>query len=225
MRILLAEDEQQLSRAVAAVLSHMGYEIDVAENGLRAVELSGEKTYDCMVFDIMMPVMDGIEALRQIRQRGDVTPVIMLTAKSEVSDRVTGLDAGADDYLTKPFAIAELAARIRSLIRRNDSYTPKVISCGNVSLDTSELELKAENSVRLSEKEMQLMELLILNSGKELTAGQLFEKIWKDDESTPEGVVWMYICYLRSKLEAVAANVTIIGGREGPFSLKEREAL
>lgn len=225
MRILLAEDEQQLSRAVAAVLSHMGYEIDVAENGLRAVELSGEKTYDCMVFDIMMPVMDGIEALRQIRQSGDVTPVIMLTAKSEVSDRVTGLDAGADDYLTKPFAIAELAARIRSLIRRNDSYTPKVISCGNVSLDTSELELKAENSVRLSEKEMQLMELLILNSGKELTAGQLFEKIWKDDESTPEGVVWMYICYLRSKLEAVAANVAIIGGREGPFSLKEREAL
>ena len=225
MRILLAEDEQQLSRAVAAVLSHMGYEIDVAENGLRAVELSGEKTYDCMVFDIMMPVMDGIEALRQIRQSGDVTPVIMLTAKSEVSDRVTGLDAGADDYLTKPFAIAELAARIRSLIRRHDSYTPKVLSCGTVSLDTSELELKAENSVRLSEKEMQLMELLILNSGKELTAGQLFEKIWKDDESTPEGVVWMYICYLRSKLEAVAANVTIIGGREGPFSLKEREAL
>ena len=210
MRILLAEDEQQLSRAVTAVLSHMGYEIDVAENGLRAVELSGENAYDCMVFDIMMPVMDGIEALRQIRQSGDVTPVIMLTAKSEVSDRVTGLDAGADDYLTKPFAIAELAARIRSLIRRNDSYTPKVISCGNVSLDTTEL---------------QLMELLILNSGKELTAVQLHDKIWKDDENTPEGVVWMYISYLRSKLEAIAANVTILGGKEGPYSLRAGTAV
>ena len=149
----------------------------------------------------------------------------MLTAKSEVSDRVTGLDAGADDYLTKPFAIAELAARIRSLIRRNDSYTPNVIFCGNVSLDTTELELKAENSVRLSEKEMQLMELLILNSGKELTAVQLHDKIWKDDENTPEGVVWMYISYLRSKLEAIAANVTILGGKEGPYSLRAGTAV
>ena len=225
MRILMAEDEQQLSRAVVAVLKHMGYEVDVAANGKEAVQLSGKNTYDCMVFDIMMPVMDGIEALRTIRASGDVTPVIMLTAKSEVSDRVNGLDAGADDYLTKPFAIAELAARIRSLIRRNDSYTPKVVSYGNVSLDTSELELKAENAVRLSEKEMQLMELLILNSGKQLTAQQLYEKVWKEDagesKDSHEDVVWMYISYLKSKLEAVSADVSILGSKEGPFCLME----
>lgn len=220
MRILIAEDEAQLSRAVAAVLTHKGYEVDVAENGKVAVDYAHKNSYDCMVFDIMMPVMDGIEALRQIRASGDVTPVIMLTAKSEVSDRVTGLDAGADDYLTKPFAIAELAARIRSLIRRQDSYTPKVLSFGNVSLDTTVLELKAENSIRLSEKENQLMELLMLNSGKELTTRQILEKVWKHDDDAKEGVVWMYISYLKSKLDAVTADVTISGGKEGPFRLE-----
>ncbi len=219
MRILLAEDEGQLSRAVAAVLRHMNYEVDVAENGKIAVDLASSNTYDCMVMDIMMPVMDGIEALSKIRAAGDVTPVIMLTAKSEVSDRVAGLDAGADDYLTKPFAIAELAARIRSATRRQDSYTPKVLSCGNVKLDTTVSELKAENSVRLSQKEAELMELMILNQGKRLTSKQIFDKVWKDDHDADQGVVWVYISYLKSKLDAVTANVRIDGDKGGPYIL------
>lgn len=221
MRILIAEDEAQLSRAVAAVLRHMNYEVDTAENGKEAVDLASANTYDCMVLDIMMPVMDGIEALKKIRASGDVTPVIMLTAKSEVSDRVAGLDAGADDYLTKPFAIAELAARIRSATRRQDSYTPKVLSAGNVKLDMTVSELKAENSVRLSQKEMDLMELLILNEGKELTTPQILDKVWKDDRQTEEGVVWMYISYLKSKLDAVNASLVISGEKGGPYRLEE----
>ncbi len=221
MRILLAEDEQQLSRAVAAVLTHMKYEVDVADNGLEAVDLAASNTYDCMVLDIMMPVMDGIEALTKIRASGDVTPVIMLTAKAEVSDRVAGLDAGADDYLTKPFAIAELAARIRSLTRRMDSYTPKVLSFGNVRLDTTVSELKAENSVRLSQKEMELMELLMLNPGKAMTTSQIIDKVWKDDPKAEEGVVWMYISYLKSKLDAVTGNLVIDGEKGGPYRLEE----
>lgn len=221
MRILIAEDEAQLSRAVAAVLRHMNYEVDTAENGKEAVDLASANTYDCMVLDIMMPVMDGIEALKKIRASGDVTPVIMLTAKSEVSDRVAGLDAGADDYLTKPFAIAELAARIRSATRRQDSYTPKVLSAGNVKLDMTVSELKAENSVRLSQKEMDLMQLLILNEGKELTTPQILDKVWKDDRQTEEGVVWMYISYLKSKLDAVNASLVISGEKGGPYRLEE----
>lgn len=219
MRILIAEDEQQLSRAVSAVLTHMGYEVDVADNGKIAVDLASEKAYDCMVLDIMMPVMDGIEALKQIRASGDITPVIMLTAKSEVSDRVSGLDAGADDYLTKPFAIAELAARIRSAIRRQASYTPKVLSCGNVSLDTAVSELKAENSVRLSQKEEELMELLMLNHDKFLTTGQIRDKVWKDEPDAREGIAWVYISYLKSKLDAVAADISIEGEKGGPYRL------
>lgn len=221
MRILLAEDEDQLSRAVAAVLRHMNYEVDIAQNGQIAVRLASQNTYDCMVLDIMMPVMDGIEALTKIRASGDVTPVIMLTAKAEVSDRVAGLDAGADDYLTKPFAIAELAARIRSLTRRMDSYTPKVLSFGNVRLDTTVSELKAENSVRLSQKEMELMELLMLNPGKAMTTSQIIDKVWKDDPKAEEGVVWMYISYLKSKLDAVTGNLVIDGEKGGPYRLEE----
>lgn len=222
MRILLAGDEDQLSRAVAAVLRHMNYEVDIAQNGQIAVRLASQNTYDCMVLDIMMPVMDGIEALKKIRAGGDVTPVIMLTAKSEVSDRVAGLDAGADDYLSKPFAIAELAARIRSQARRQGSYTPRVLSLGNVKLDTSDSELKAVNSIRLSQKEADLMEFLMLNEGKNLTTSQILDKVWKEGTEKEE-VVWMYISYLRGKLDAVSADLVITGEKGGPYRLKEQE--
>ncbi len=221
MRILLAEDEQQLSRAVAAVLSHSGYEVDTAENGAVAVRLAEENAYDCMVFDIMMPVMDGIEALRKIRETGNVTPVIMLTAKAEVEDRIGGLDAGADDYLTKPFAMGELAARIRSATRRRESFTPKVLTMGNISLDTDQEELKAENSVRLAKKESELLEYLLLNRNKELTLDEIYRRVWADDPEIERDVVWVYISYLQNKLTAVSANVKIAGGKMGPYMLTE----
>ena len=223
MRLLLAEDEQQLSRAVAAVLRHDGYEVDVAENGAEAVDYAGSHVYDCMIFDIMMPVMDGIEALSRIRKNGDVTPVILLTAKAEVEDRVTGLEAGADDYLTKPFAMAELRARIRSTTRRRESFTPKILSMGNVSLNKELQELKAVNSIRLAKKESELLEYLLLHKGKSLPSEEIFRKVWADDPDMDTDVVWVYISYLKNKLRSVSADIGISGDKEGPFSLTGEE--
>ena len=219
MRILLAEDEEQLSRAVAGVLKQMGIDVDVAENGQIAVDLSEKNAYDCMVFDIMMPVMDGIEALKKIRSEGNMTPVIMLTAKAEIDDRVTGLDAGADDYLTKPFAMKELVARIRSQTRRNAEYTPKVLQLGNVHLDTDLAELKAENSVRLAQKEMDLCEFFLLNPGREFTQTQIFEKVWVREKNAKEEIVWVYVSYLKVKFSAIGSNLQIEGKKGGPYRL------
>lgn len=133
MKILIAEDEKAMSDALGMVLRHFGYEVDTVPDGLAAVEKVQESAYDCMVFDVMMPRMDGVEALKRIRSSGDVTPVILLTAKAEVDDRITGLDAGADDYLTKPFAMGELLARIRSMTRRAGAFTPGRLSVGHVA--------------------------------------------------------------------------------------------
>ncbi|MEE0954979.1 MAG: response regulator transcription factor [Eubacterium sp.] len=219
MNILLAEDEVDMSRAITAILKHEGYEVTQAFDGVEAVEAAAQNTYDCMVMDIMMPRMDGIEALTKIRAGGDVTPVIMLTAKSEIDDRIGGLDAGADDYLTKPFAMKELLARIRSMVRRSSSFTPKVLNYGSVELNTVEQEIKSENSIRLSKQESALMELFLLSPGKEFTTQQIFQKIWKDDPESGEGVVWVYISYLRQKLKAINADVTIAGDKGGSFAL------
>ena len=223
MRILIAEDEEQLSRAVAAVLGHNGYEVDTAPNGEAAVMLASEHVYDCMVFDIMMPVMDGIEAMQKIREKGDVTPVILLTAKAEVEDRIQGLDAGADDYLTKPFAMGELSARIRSVIRRRGSFTPKLLRLGNLSLDTEQQELKAVNSIRLAKKESSLLEYFLLNSGKDLTSGEIFQRVWADEPDMDTDVVWVYVSYLKNKLMSVSANVLIEGEMTGPYRLSVRK--
>lgn len=219
MRVLIAEDEEQLSRAVAAVLDHTGYEVDTAPNGAVAVQLASEHVYDCMVFDIMMPVMDGIEALEKIREKGDVTPVILLTAKAEVEDRIQGLDAGADDYLTKPFAMGELAARIRSAIRRRDSFAPKLLRLGNLSLDTEQQELKAVNSIRLAKKESSLLAYFLLNADKDLLPGEIFQRVWADEPDMDMDIVWVYVSYLKNKLISVSADVTIEGEQAGPYRL------
>ena len=145
MRLLLAEDERDMSAALVAILTHSGYDVDPVYDGEAAVEMAAHNTYDCMIFDIMMPKLDGVQALQQIRESGDVTPVIMLTAKAEVSDRITGLDAGADDYLTKPFAMAELLARIRAMTRRSTSFTPQKLQSGSVALNIEEQELRCTN--------------------------------------------------------------------------------
>ncbi len=221
MKLLLAEDEEQLSRAVVAVLTHSGYDVDAAFNGAEAVELARSHAYDCMIFDIMMPVMDGIEALRTIRESGDVTPVIMLTAKAEVEDRIGGLDAGADDYLTKPFAMGELVARIRSATRRRQGFTPKILSLGNITLNSELQELRALNSLRLAKKESELLEFLLLNPGKALTKDEIFRHVWADSPDLENEIVWVYISYLKSKLYSVSANVSISGEKDGPFCLTE----
>ncbi len=218
MKILIAEDEKDMSKAICAILNHQDYETDVAFDGLQAMELARSNTYDCMIFDIMMPKMDGLEALKRIRAGGDMTPVIMLTAKAQVDDRVEGLDAGADDYLTKPFAMKELIARIKSLTRRNTSYNPSRITLGSVSLDTETQEMHAGNSISLAKKEARLMELFMRNPGKRLTTSEIFARVWNEGEESDE-VVWLYISYLRKKLVAINADLTIEGEKGGSFCL------
>ena len=218
MKILLAEDEKDMSAALVAILTHSGYEVDPVYDGEAAVQMAQRHFYDCMVFDIMMPKLDGVQALQQIRDGGDVTPVIMLTAKSEVADRINGLDAGADDYLTKPFAMAELLARLRAMTRRSTAFTPQKLQTGSVSLDVAEQELCSTNAVRLSAKETKLMQLLMLNADKDLTTGEILSRVWPDEEED-EKIVWIYISYLKEKLAAIDADVTITGGEGGPFRL------
>ena len=167
----------------------------------------------------MMPVMDGIEALTAIRASGNVTPVILLTAKSEVDDRITGLDAGADDYLTKPFAMKELLARIRSMTRRNETYTPSTLSIGNVTLNVDQQEIAVENAIRLASKESKLMAFLILNAGKEISTQEIFNHVWQGDPEADLDIVWIYISYLRKKLESIDANIFIQGERNQSFTL------
>ncbi len=223
MRILLAEDERELSRALCAVLAHEGFTADAVYDGAAAVEQAGKAVYDCMILDVMMPVMDGVTALREIRASGDVTPVLFLTAKAETDDRVTGLDAGADDYLTKPFAMKELLARLRSLTRRTGGYASTKVTVGSTTLDTEEQELSCGNAVRLAGKEVRLLELLMRNPGKEIPTADIFARIWRDEPERGEGVVWIYISYLRQKLFAVGSDLEITGDQGGSFCLIKKE--
>ncbi|EHJ57148.1 hypothetical protein HMPREF9318_00256 [Streptococcus urinalis FB127-CNA-2] len=178
MKILLAEDELQMSNVLTTAMTHQGYEVDAVYDGQAAVDLAMTNPYDIMIFDIMMPVKIGIEALKEIRSSGNKTHIIMLTAMAEVDDRVTGLDAGADDYLTKPFSLKELLARLRSMERRVESFTPKHLSAGTVTLDVDENELSHHNSIRLANKESKMMAYFMLNQGKSLTTQMLFRHVW-----------------------------------------------
>ncbi|MGT2846726.1 response regulator transcription factor [Streptococcus massiliensis] len=225
MKILLEEDEEQLSRVLTAAMQHEGYEVDAVYDGQAAVEHSKQAAYDVMILDIMMPVKTGIEALKEIRQSGNKTHIIMLTAMSEIDDRVTGLDAGADDYLTKPFSLKELLARLRSMSRRVETFTPNLLQVGQTSLNVGEHELASSNSIRLAGKESKMMEFLMLNNGKELSTQELFRHVWsgETDQEIDEGFVWIYISYLRQKLKAICADVEILGEENGSFQLVQRQ--
>ncbi len=218
MNILLAEDEKELSRALTAVLNANGCQVDAVYNGREAADAAAGASYDCILLDVMMPVMDGISALKEIRASGNTTPVIMLTAKGEINDRVDGLDAGADDYLTKPFAMKELLARIRSQVRRAGDFAVPLMTAGNLTLNTETGEISAVNSIRLSRKESRLLELLIANPDKPLSTEFIFDRLWKD-ETNPE-IVWIYISYLRTKLASVGASVQIFGEHGESFILR-----
>ena len=221
MKILLAEDEQQLSRVLETAMTHEGYQVDTAFDGQEAVDLAKGNAYDLMILDIMMPVKTGIEALKEIRQTGNTTHVIMLTAMSEVDDKVTGLDAGADDYLTKPFSLKELLARLRSMSRRVATFTPNLLQIGQTSLNVGEHELISSNSIRLAGKESKMMEFLMLNAQKSLSTQEIFRHVWAkdEDEDLDEGFVWIYISYLRQKLKAIHADLAILGEEGGSFTL------
>lgn len=219
MKILLAEDEKELRRALATVLKISKYDVDEVEDGLMAVEKAKSGVYDAMVFDIMMPNLDGIEALKQIRASGDNTPVLMLTAKSELDDRIAGLDAGADDYLTKPFAMEELLARIRSMLRRSGDFLPKKFHAGCVTLDIEQQELAAVNTIRLSGKENKLMAFFMQNSGKKVTTEEIYNHVWKNDDESDPSIVWVYVSYLRQKLKSIQADISIDGEKDGEYLL------
>ncbi len=223
MKILLADDEVNLRNALAAIIKHAGYEVTVASDGQEAVERASEKTFDVMLFDVMMPKKSGIEALKEIREKGIKTPVILLTAMSEIEDKINGLDSGADDYLTKPISMGELLARIRAAARRGSqteqAQTPVIITFSNVSLNTSNAELSAVNSISLAAREMRLLELLAGAEGKPFTGDELFGRLWRDEPATSPKVVEVYISYLRNKLKAVGALCTITGDPESGYVL------
>ena len=219
MKLLLAEDTRDLNRAVTAILKHEGFEVDSAYDGEEALSFLTAGSYDGIILDIMMPKVSGIEVLTTLRKMNDSTPVLLLSAKAEVDDRVSGLDAGADDYLTKPFAMKELLARIRSMLRRRTRYSAEELHFEGLSLRSESLELAAENSVRLSMKEFELMRLLISNPDKELSTEFILSRLWAGEPDAGADTVYLYISYLRGKLKAVDANVRIEGNRGGSFRL------
>lgn len=222
MRILLAEDEKQLNRVLTVAMTSQGYDVDSTFNGQEAVEMAQRKAYDVMIFDIMMPIKDGLTAVKEIRASGDKTYIIMLTAKSEIDDKVRGLDDGADDYLTKPFSLKELLARLRSKERREDSYTTKKVQLANLFLDVENQEVSSRNSVRLSNKETELLQYLLLNKEKKLSTQVIFTHVWKDSDED-EDIVWIYVSYLREKLKGIGADVEISGEKDGSFMLQVKK--
>lgn len=223
MKLLLAEDERELSRVLCAALATQGFETDAVYDGAEAVACALHGAYDCIVLDIMMPVKDGLTALREIRQAGCVSPVLLLTAKAELDDRVAGLDAGADDYLTKPFAIRELMARVRSLARRQQGYGSPRVSVGSVVLDVEQQELSCVNSIRLSRKETRLLELLMRSEGRALPCRDLLRAVWAEEQEEDPAVCHMYVCYLREKLQSVGAGLVIEGEAGGAYRLRSPE--
>ena len=224
MRLLYAEDERSMSEAVVDVLTFHKYIVDAAYDGQEALAFAESEEYDGIILDIMMPKMSGLDVLKKLRERGNNTPVLLLTAKGEVEDRIKGLDMGADDYLPKPFAMGELLARVRAMLRRREEYTPEILTVGNISLNMKSYELSGpEGSAVLPKIEYQLIEILMLNRGIYLSTDDLLLKIWGYDADTDVGIVWVYISYLRKRLASVGANVEIKAKRNIGYTLVVRE--
>lgn len=221
MKLLFAEDEVAMSEAVTDILTYHHYIVDSVYDGLTALEYARAEKYDGIILDIMMPGMNGIEVLKTLRKEGNKTPVLLLTAKSEIEDRIEGLDAGADDYLPKPFAMGELLARIRAILRRKENYTPNILTCGDISLDMQNYELCGNGQrMVLSKVEYQIMELFMLNQGIYLSTEDILTKVWGYETDTEVGIVWVYISNLRKKLVSLDANVEIKAKRNIGYTLE-----
>ena len=219
-KILIVDDDPRLRDLLRRYLGENGFNVLVSENGEAMKRLWVREHFDVLILDLMMPGEDGLAILKRLRAEKDMTPVIMLTAKSEVEDRIMGLDAGADDYLAKPFAMGELLARIRSMTRRMGEFTPTKLKKGDVELDVAEQELSCTSSVRLSSKETKLLSYLMMNEGKTISTDELFRYVWSDEADMDIGIVWMYISYLREKIEAVHGNIRIAGEKNSDFRLQ-----
>ncbi len=221
MRLLLAEDERSLAKAVGAILEKSNFSVDIVFDGADALDYLRAGNYDGAVLDIMMPKMSGIEVLKTIRAEGNMLPVLLLTAKSEIDDKVEGLDSGANDYLTKPFNSKELLARIRAMTRTQAAQGNSELKIGNITLDRATFELSSPTgSFRLANKEFQMLETLMANPHNLISTERFLEKIWGYDSEAEINVVWVYISYLRKKLTALNANVQIKATRNAGYSLE-----
>ena len=221
MRILIAEDEVATAKALKLLLEKSKYNVDIVHTGTDAWDYISGASYDVVVLDIMMPGMSGLEVLAEMRKSSIKTPVLLLTAKAEVEDRIAGLDAGADDYLPKPFATGELIARVKALGRRSENYTETVKEVGNLLLDGNRFEMKAGGkSVSLTNKEYQLMELFVQHPGFVFSTDHLMEKVWGLDTESDIDVVWTTIGYVRKKLRSIDADVEIKTIRGAGYSLE-----
>ena len=222
MRLLLAEDEKSLSRALVRILEHSNYSVDAVYDGEEALDYLDAGNYDGVILDIMMPKIDGLTVLQTIRKQGSRIPVLLLTARSEIDDRVKGLDLGANDYLTKPFAPPELLARIRAMLRtQSEQQTDSSLHVGNLTLDTTSFALSSPaGSFRLANKEYQMMELLMRHPRQVISTEQFMDRIWGYDSEAEINVVWVFISYLRKKLTALKADVSIRATRNVGYSLE-----
>jgi DNA-binding response OmpR family regulator len=222
MRLLLAEDEKELATALAVILRHNNYSVDTVHNGEDALCYLENGDYDGAILDIMMPKLDGLSVLRRIRENGNCIPVLILTAKSDIDDRVEGLDAGADDYLTKPFAMKELLARVRAMLRRRTESVDTNLVFGDLTLELSTSILACgEERVRLTNKEFQMLEMLITADGGIISVEKFMDKIWGYDSETEQNVVWVYVSYLRRKLVSLGSSVAIEAHRNLGYSLEK----
>ncbi len=222
MRVLFAEDDHDLSRAVKALLEHAGYSVDVVDDGRDALDYAREGGYDGLILDWMMPGLSGVEVLERLRSAGVACPALMLTARDAVEDRVAGLDAGADDYLSKPFATDELLARVRAMLRRRADYAPDVLRFGDIELDRAGMLLRrGDAAVKLSNKAFQLMEMLAERPNMVHGIDQIMEKVWGWDTESEVNVVWVNISFLRKKLRELGAHVEIRATRGVGYSLEQ----
>ena len=222
MRLLLAEDEKALSKALVAILERSNYSVDAVYDGQSALDYLEMDNYDAVILDIMMPKVDGLTVLKKVRERGSLIPVLILTAKSQVDDKVEGLDAGANDYLAKPFHAKELLARIRAITRTQTAQGNSKLTKGNITLDRATFELSTSmGSFRLANKEFQMLELMMSNPNQLISSERFLEKIWGYDTEAEINVVWVYVSYLRKKLSALHANVQIKAARNAGYSLEE----
>lgn len=221
MRILLAEDEVSLSKALIRILEKNNYTAEAVYNGIDALQYLESGDYDAVILDVMMPGMDGVSVLRQLRARGSRVPVLILTARGEIEDKVEGLDSGANDYLTKPFDTRELLARLRAMTR-GSGQNASTLTFGNITLDRPTFTLTSPTgAVRLANKEYQMMELLMSNPKQLLSTERIMERIWGYDTDSEINVVWVYISYLRRKLTALGADIQIRSFRNAGYSLEE----
>ncbi len=221
MRILFAEDDRDLASAVKLLLEHAGYAVDTVYNGEDAMDYALNGAYDGLILDWMMPKLSGVQALKGLRERHVTVPALMLTARDAVEDRVAGLDAGADDYLAKPFATSELLARVRALLRRKSDYAPDVLRCADIELNRGEMTLRrGEKSVKLNSKAFQLMEMLMEHPSIVHGVDQIMERIWGWDSDTENNVVWVNISFLRKNLKELGSRVEIKATRNVGYSLE-----